>query len=179
MQGKMLTTGLTLIVACGTLTVLGEVQQDSAAQAQRQADARTTEQLQLARELPSNPPDVAAAFVDLLAEGGSTAAQEGCLLFDASAAVEFAANYHAPNCITAMTQLQSQVGDPAMYANDLSVPETAWAQIGSTASLNGCALQWSGAFSDDSARAPGPLPGQWALTQLEGEGWQITQYRKC
>ena len=122
----MLTAGLTFIITCGTLTVVGQVQWDVAAQLARQADARTTEQLQLAREPPSNPPDVAAAFVDLLAEGGATAAQEGCMLFGGSAAVEFAADHDAPNCLTAMIRLQSDVGDPATYANDLSVPETAW-----------------------------------------------------
>ena len=50
---------------------------------------------------------------------------------------------------------------------------------GSTASLNGCVLVWAGAFSDTSDMGPGPLLGQWELTQLDGEGWQITNYRNC
>lgn len=180
MQVKMFTAGLTLILGCGGLTVLGKLQQNAAVQAARQTDAYTAEQLQLARELPSNPPDVAGAFVDFLAEGGSQAAQESCMMFDDSAALEFAADHHAPNCVTAMIKLQSEVSDPAAYANDLSVPETAWTAAGPTASLNGCALVWSGALSDSSSEsAPGPLPGQWELTQLDGEGWQITQYQNC
>ena len=104
------------------------------------------------------------------------------MLFSSSAAAQFAAAQHAPNCITAMDQLHGQVTDPATYANDLTVPDTAWTQLGATATLNGCALDWSGPLSETSdadSPAPGPLPGLWTLTQLDGEGWQITQYRPC
>ena len=179
MHVKMFAAGLAAVVGCGTPIVLNDLHQNAVEQAAQQADARSTEQLQLARELPPNPPDVAGAFVDLLAEGGTVAAQEGCMLFDASAASEFAADHHRPTCIAAMTELQAQVSDPSTYTDDLSVPPTAWTAMGGTATLNGCALSWSGAFSDAPDTPPGPLPGQWTLTQLDGEGWQITQYWPC
>ena len=141
------------------------------------------EHLQLARELPGNPPDVAGAFVDLLAEGGPVAAQEGCLLFDSAAAAQFAAAQHTSTCIAAMDNLHHQVSDPADYANNLTVPDTAWTQLGTTATLNGCALDWSSPLSDTTSDtpspAPGPLPGLWTLSQLDGEGWQITHYQSC
>jgi hypothetical protein len=179
---RMVATGLALIIGCVTPLGIDAAQQNARAQAQRHADDETAEQLQLARELPANPPDVAGAFVDLLAEGGPFAAQQGCLLFDSSAAAQFAAAHNASTCMTAMGQLHGLVTDPATYANNLTVPDTAWSQLGTTATLNGCALDWSGPLSDTSGAGspvPGPLPGLWALSQLDGEGWQITQYRPC
>ncbi|HEX3783293.1 MAG TPA: hypothetical protein VHX38_26810 [Pseudonocardiaceae bacterium] len=155
------------------------IHQDTAAQARQQADAQLADQLQLASELPRTPPDVAAAFVDLLAEGGLFAAQESCLMFTSTAAAQFATAQHTTGCDAAMQQLHGLVADPAAYANNLSVPDTAWTQVGTTASLNGCAVNWSGPLSDTPSPAPGPLPGLWTLAQLDGEGWQITQYQPC
>lgn len=181
MHQRMFAAGLAAVIGCATPLVIGTVEQGTAAQAQRRADNRQAEQLQLARELPANPPDVAGSFVDLLAEGGPVAAQESCLLFDSMAAAQFAAAQHAATCIAAMGQLRGLVSDPARYANDLTVPETAWTQLGTTATLNGCALDWSGLLSDasDTDSPPGPLPGLWTLSQLDGEGWQITRYQPC
>lgn len=185
MRHRMFATGWALIICCATPLVIDAAQQNTAAQAQRHADDQSREQLQLARELPANPPDVAGAFVDLLAEGGPFAAQQGCLLFSSSAAAQFADAQHASTCIAAMDQLHRLVSDPAAYANNLTVPDTAWTQLGATATLNGCALDWSGPLPDTSDPseadnpAPGPLPGRWTLSQLDGEGWQITQYRSC
>jgi hypothetical protein len=175
----MFAAGMAMIVGCATPLVIDSVQQGAAAQAQRQVDSHSADELQLARELPGTPPDVVAAFVDLLAEGGSVAAQETCLMFSTQAATRFAADHHALNCVAAVQQLQAQVTDPDTYANQLSVPDTAWTQVGSTTSLNGCALSWSDPFSDTSTPAPGPLPGLWTLVQLDGEGWQITSYEPC
>ena len=101
------------------------------------------------------------------------------MLFTTAAAAQFAAAYHAPTCVLAMQQLNRQVTDPAAYVNDLSVPAGAWAEVGATATLDGCALTWSDPFSDPSAPAPGPRLGFWTLTQLDGEGWQITHYEPC
>lgn len=183
MHHRIFTTGLALVIGCATPIAIDTVQQGAAEQAQRQADDQQAEGLQLARELPANPPDVAGAFVDLLAEGGPDAAQEGCMLFDSTAAAQFAAAQHAPTCIAAMNHLRGLVTDPAAYANNLTVPDTAWAQLGTTATLNGCALDWSGPLSDTTSDTPsplpGPLPGLWTLSQLDGEGWQITHYRHC
>jgi hypothetical protein len=183
MHQRMFATGLAVVIGCATPTVIDAAHQGTAAQAQRQADDQSREQLQLARELPANPPDIAGAFVDLLAQGGPFAAQQGCLLFSSSAAAQFAAAHHAPTCLAAMTQLHGLVTDPVAYANNLTVPDTAWTQLGTTATLNGCALDWSGPLSDltsdTSSPAPGPLPGLWTLTQLDGEGWQITRYESC
>jgi hypothetical protein len=52
-------------------------------------------------------------------------------VFDVSAS-EFAAAHHVLTCVAAMIELQAQVSDPTTYANDLSVPETAWATVGGT-----------------------------------------------
>jgi hypothetical protein len=84
-----------------------------------------------------------------------------------------------------MTKLHRMVTDPADYANNLTVPDNVWTQLGRTATVNGCALDWSGPLPDltsdtpSPAPAPGPLPGLWTLTQLDGEGWQITRYEPC
>jgi hypothetical protein len=179
MHQRMFAAGMALVIGCATPMTIDALQQDTAAQAQQQADAHSADQLQLARELPSTPPDVAAAFVDLLAEGGLFAAREGCLMFSDTAAAQFAATHHTPSCVAAMQQLHGQVTDPAAYANNLSVPEAVWTQIGTTASLNGCAVNWSGPLSDTPSPAPGPLPGLWTLAQLDGEGWLITEYHPC
>jgi hypothetical protein len=183
MHQRMFAAGLAVVIGCATPISIDAARQSAAAQAQRQADDQQADELQRAKELPANPPDVAGAFVDLLAEGGPFAAQDGCALFDNTAAAQFAAARHASSCIAAMTQLQGLVTDPATYANDLTVPYTAWAVIGTTATLNGCVLDWSGPLSDPSSDvpslAPGPLPGVWTLSQLDGEGWQITHYQPC
>lgn len=183
MHQRMFAAGLALVIGCMTPIVVDSVAQGAAEQAQRRADNQQAERLQLARELPANPPDVAGAFVDLLAEGGPVAAQQGCLLFSATAAAQFAAAHDAPTCLAAMSHLHGLVTDPATYANSLTVPDTAWTQLGTTATLNGCALDWSGPFSElpsDTANpAPGPLPGLWTLSRLDGDGWQITQYESC
>ena len=182
MHQRMFAAGLAVVIGCATPIVIDVTAQGAAAQAQRQTDDQSREQLQLARELPANPPDVAGAFVDLLAEGGPFAAQQGCLLFNNTAAAQFAAAQHAPTCIAAMTQLHDLVNDPAAYANNFTVPDTAWTQLATTATLNGCALEWSSPLDDTSdtgSAARGPLPGLWTLSQLDGEGWQITQYRSC
>jgi hypothetical protein len=159
--------------------VIDGVHEGQAEQAQHQADDQLTEQLQLARELPADPPDVAGAFVELLAEGGANASQEGCLLFSSTAAAQFAAVNHAPSCVAAMQHLHGLVTDPGVYVNDLSVPDTTWTQMGTTATVNGCAVNWSGPLSEGPSAAPGPLPGLWTLTQLDGQGWQITFYEPC
>lgn len=179
MYQRMFAAGLAMAIGCATPIVIDAVHQSQAEQAQRQADDQSADQLQLARELPANPPNVAGAFVDLLAEGGPFAAQEGCMLFTDKAAAQFAAAHQAPTCIVAMQQLHGLVADPAAYANNLSVPDTAWTEIGSTATVNGCAVNWSGPLSDIPSPAPGPLPGLWTLAQLDGEGWLITGYRSC
>ena len=179
MHQRMFAAGMALAIGCATPITISTLRQDQAAQAQRRADDQSSEQLQLARELPADPPDVAGAFVELLAEGGPTAAQEGCLLFSRTAAAQFAAVNHAPSCIAAMQHLHGLVADPGAYVNDLSVPDTAWTQIGTTATVNGCALTWSGPLSDGPSAAPGPLAGLWTLTQLDGQGWQITSYESC
>jgi hypothetical protein len=182
MHQRMFATGLALVIGCATPIAIDAAQQGAAAQAQRETDDQSWEQLQLARELPTNPPDVAGAFVDLVSEGGPFAAQQGCLLFNSAAAVQFAAAQHAATCVAAMTHLHALVRDPPAYTNDLTVPRTAWTQLGTTATLNGCALDWSSPLADtpdtDSA-APGPLPGLWTLSQLDGEGWQITRFQSC
>jgi hypothetical protein len=179
MHQRMFAAGLALAIGCATPITVDVVRHNQAVQAQRRADDESAEQLQLARELPADPPDVVGAFVELLAEGGATAAQEGCLLFSATAAAQFAAVNHAPSCIAAMQHLHGLVTDPTAYVHDLDVPDAAWTQIGTTATVNGCALTWSGPLSDGPTAAPGPLPGLWTLTQLDGQGWQITFYEPC
>lgn len=179
MHAKLFVAGLTLLIGCATPTVVGDIGHAAAVQAERDADARAADQLTLARELPATPPDVAAAFVTLLAEDGTDAAREGCLLFSDLAAVQFAITHHAVTCIAAMTALHGQVSDPSTYVDDLTVPTTAWTQAGDTATLNGCALSWSGLFTDTPVVAPGPPLGLVTLVRLDGEGWQITSYQPC
>lgn len=179
MHGKLFAAGLALLIGCATPTVINDVHHAAAVQAAQEADARTADQLTLAHELPATPPDVAAAFVNLLAEGGTDAATEGCLLFSDQAAAQFAIAHHATTCADAMTTLHRQVTDPETYADDLTVPATAWTQAGETATLNGCMLSWSGLFTDMPVIAPGPLLGVVTLARLDGNGWQIASYQPC
>ena len=63
-----------------------------------------------------------------------------------------------------MDQLHGLVTDPTAYANNLSVPDTAWSQIGTTATLNGCALSWSGLLADTIGHCqPRPWAAPWAV----------------
>lgn len=179
MQVRMFSVGLALVIGCGSMTAIRGVEHDQAAQAARHADDEAADQLQLARELPGSPPDVVAAFVDLLAEGGPVAGHEACMLFTSQAADQFSAANHAPTCGAAMQDLHSLISDPGTYVNDLSVPATVWVESAGTATVNGCAVNWSGPWSDTPSSAPGPLPGQWALVQLDGQGWQIARYEPC
>lgn len=179
MQGKLLAAGMAFLLGCGAPIVLGDLHQAAIDRAQQHADAASADQLTLAHELPGTPPDVVAALVNLLGEGGPTAAQAGCLLFTGQAAVQFAAAQDAPTCQAAMLRLQTQVTDPSTYISGLTVPPTAWVQLGTTATVNGCAVSWSELFTDTPVTTPGPLPGLLNLTQLDGAGWQITHYEPC
>lgn len=179
MHGRLLMVGVALVIGCGTPLVVQGVDQAAAAQAQQQADAQQTDQLWLSHALPGTPPDVAAAFVTVLGEGGHTAAEDGCGLFDQHAAAQFSAAHHAPDCVAAMLSLQEQVTDPSTYVNGLSVPDNVWVQDGATATVNGCALNWAGLFTETPVTPPGPLPGRLIVTQLDGDGWQITEYQAC
>lgn len=179
MQGTLLAAGLAFLLGCGVPIMVGDLHQSALDRAQQQADAASADQLTLAHELPGTPPDVVAAWVNLLGEGGPYAAQAGCLLFTDQAAAQFAATQHAPTCLAAMLRLQAQVTDPSTYISGLTVPPTAWVQLGTTATVNGCAVSWTALFTDTPVTAPGPLPGQLSLTQLDGAGWQITHYQPC
>ncbi|HEX5407449.1 MAG TPA: hypothetical protein VFX16_34680 [Pseudonocardiaceae bacterium] len=179
MHPKLFAAGVALLIACGTPTAVNDLHQAAAVQAQQRVSARSADQLTLAHELPGTPPDVAATFVHLLAEGGQVAIDEGCLLFTMQAADEFAAANGQPTCVAAMRQLEHQVINPETYANDVTVPTTAWAQVDSTATVNGCDLTWAELFTDTPIRPPGPLPGLMVLQQLDDAGWQISGYQPC
>ena len=59
------------------------------------------------------------------------------------------------------------------------MPGTAWTEAGTSATLDGCALVWSGLFTGAPIEAPGPLLGLVTLTRLDGYGWQIVNYEPC
>jgi hypothetical protein len=179
MQARLFAAGMALLVGCATPTAINDLHQAAAERTQQEADMRSIDQLTLAHELPGTPPDVAATFVELLAEGGPDAADEGCLLFSEQAASQLAAANHAPNCPVAMRLLQEQVTDSATYANDVTVPATAWSEAGTIATVNGCEVTWSGLFADPPVVAPGPLPGRMTVAQLDGYGWQVVGYQPC
>jgi hypothetical protein len=179
MHTKLVVAGIALLVGCGTPTLLQDIHQAAVQYAWQQAATRSANQLTLAHELPGTPPDVAATLMQLLGDGGPAALSEGCLLFTTPAARQFAATYGQPTCVAAMRQLHDHVSDPATYVNDLSVPTTAWTQVGDTATVNGCGATWSDLFTERPLRPPGPQPGLMVLNRLDGAGWQITSYRPC
>jgi hypothetical protein len=179
MHAKLFAAGLVLVVGCGTPTLLRDVHQADVRQAQQEAAARSADQLTLAHELPDTPPDVEATLVHLVADGSPTGAAEACLLFTAAAAQQFAVTNGQHTCLAAMRQLHNQVSDPDTYANDLTVPASAWTQVGGTATVNGCAATWSDLFTETPLRPPGPRPGLMILNRLDGYGWQITSYEPC
>lgn len=178
MDRRLFAAGLALLVGCATPVAIQDIDKAGAEQAQQQAAIVSANQLAAARELPGTPPEVAVAFVTLLAEGGLTAAQDGCLLFSPQAGAQFAADHKASSCAAAMLRLRAQVTDPGTYATGLTVPDTAWVEDGTTATVNGCALNWNGLFTE-TPETPGPLPGLLTLTQMDGYGWRITGYQPC
>ncbi len=177
MDYKLITAGAALVLGCGTPLVMGHLQAQAAQQAQQRQDVVSDEQRQYARELPTSPEDAVRGLVALIAVGTPNAVASACLMFSDTAAIELAAASEQPTCTAAITALHAQINDPAAYSNDLVVPEDSWAYTtATTATIDGCAVTWD---SFGQPADPGPLPGQLSLTQIDGDGWQITAYRSC
>jgi hypothetical protein len=179
MQWRLITPGLVLVVACGLPTAAGYIQTAEQNQAAHAADVRTEEQLQLARELPASPPDVAVALTEFIGEGGQNADVVACLMFSPAAAGQFAATTGTLSCPTAIEALHTQVTDTGTYINAVTVPPDAWSASGDTAIVNGCAVNWAGLFNEAPPTLPGPLPGRLTMIRQDGKGWLITGYQRC
>jgi hypothetical protein len=179
MQWRLITPGVVLVLACGIPTVTADIQAADLRQAAHAADVRTEEQLQLARELPANPPDVAVALVQFIGMGGPDADMFACLLFSPAASAELATATHASNCPAAIETLHSHVVDHGTYINAVTMPADTWSSTGDTATVNGCAATWTGLLIDAPPTPPGPLPGHLTLTRQDDKGWLITNYHGC
>jgi hypothetical protein len=177
MQRRLATLGVILVVGCGLPLTIGQIQADAQQQAQHEADMASADQLQLSRELPSNPPDAVWALVKLIGEDSSDMA---CLMFSATAKTQLAATVGETSCPTAIDALSGQVTDPNTYTTALTVPQDTWSANGDTATVNGCAATWDNVlFGSPPTTPPGPLPGRLTLTRLDNQGWLITNYQAC
>jgi hypothetical protein len=179
MQWRLIAPGLILVVGCGVPTTAGYIHVAEQHQTAHAADMRTDEHLQLARELPANPPDVAVALVEFIGEGGQNADALACLMFSASAADQLAATVGVTSCSTAIEALHDDVSDQSTYINSAIVPPGTWSSSGNAAVVNGCAINWDGLLADEPPSTPGPLPGSLTLTRQDDKGWLITAYRPC
>jgi hypothetical protein len=179
MQWRLITPGVVLVVGCGVPTTVGYIQSAEENQAAHTADVRGAEHLQLARELPANPPDVAVALTEFIGDGGPSADGFACLMFSPTAADELAAALDTASCPAAIQALHNQVSDPGTYINAVTIPPDIWSTSGDTGSLNGCAVTWTGLLVQEPPTRPGPLPGHLTLSRQDGKGWLITGYQGC
>jgi hypothetical protein len=179
MQWRLIAPGVVLVVGCGIPTAVGYAQAAAQQEAAHMADARSAEHLQLAQELPANPPDVVTALTEFIGEGGPSADAFACLMFSPSAADQLAATTDVASCPAAIEALHAQVTDRGTYINAVTVPSDAWSANGDAATVNGCAVNWAGLFSDAPPTPPGPLPGRLTMTRQDGKGWLITGYQEC
>jgi hypothetical protein len=178
-QWRLFTPGVVLVLGCGIPTLVGDVQVAQQQQAAHAADVRTEEQLQLARELPASPPEVAVALTEFIGEGGPNADTLACLLFSPTAAGQLVATTSVSRCPTAIEALHAEVTDRGTYINSVTVPAGAWSATGDTATVNGCALNWAGLLDDPPPTPPGPPLGRLTLTRQDDKGWLITNYQQC
>lgn len=179
MQWRLITPGVVLVVGCGIPTAAGYIQVSDQNRVAHAADVRGAEQLQLARELPASPPDVAVALTEFIGEGGPNPDVVACVLFSTTAAGQLAASLDAANCPTAIQAMHDQVADRGTYINGVTIPADTWSATGDVGSLNGCAVTWNGLLVEEPATRPGPLLGHLALTRQDGMGWLITGYQGC
>jgi hypothetical protein len=179
MQWRLIAPGVVLVVGCGIPTTVGYIQVADQAQAAHAADVRSAEQLQLARQLPASPPDVAVALTEFIGEGGPNPDAVACLLFSTAAAGQLAATMDAASCPAAIQSLHDQVSDRGTYINGVIIPADTWTTTGDIGSLNGCALTWNGLLVEEPATRPGPLLGHLTLARQDSMGWLITGYQGC
>jgi hypothetical protein len=179
MQWRLIASGVVLVMSCGTPLAVSYVQAAVQGQATHVADARATEHLQLARELPANPPDVVVALTEFIGEGGPDADAVACLMFSPAAAGQLDARTDATSCPAAIEALHGQVTDPGTYINAVTVPADSWSTNGDTGTINGCAVAWNGLLETEPPAPPGPLVGQLTLARQDGKGWLITGDQSC
>jgi hypothetical protein len=179
MQWRLITPGVMLVVGCGIPTAVSYIHSAEQHQAAHAADARIAEQLQLARELPGNPPDVVVALTEFIGEGGQDADATACLMFSPIAANQLAATQNTTSCPTAIQALHDQVTDPGTYINAVTIPADTWSTTGNIGSIDGCAVTWNGLFVEEPLTSPGPRPGHLTLTRQDSMGWLITGYQGC
>jgi hypothetical protein len=179
MQWRLVAPGVALVVGCGVPTAVGYIHVAEQTQAAHTADMRSAEQLQLARQLPENPPDVAVALTEFIGEGGPNADAFACLMFSPTAADQLATTVDAASCPAAIQTLHDQVSDRSTYINAVTIPPDTWSTTGDTGTVNGCAVTWTGLFTEEPATPPGPLIGHLILTRQDDKGWLITSYHGC
>lgn len=180
MDWKLVAAGLALSLGCVTPLVAGQVQAVAERHQAQTADAQQQSQLNLSRVLPLSPVDAVSTWVDMIGNGTPNAAGLACLMFSPTAAIEFAAANHAAGCAQAVAQFHGRVTDANIYESDLTVPDNSWVVQGDRAEVSGCAVDWTGFFTETPDTAtPGPRPGRMTMQRLYGNGWQVTDYRAC
>lgn len=179
MQWRLVAPGVALLVGCGIPSAVGHIQVAEQDKAAHTADVHAAEHLQLAQELPANPPEVAVALAEFIGEGGPTADGFACLMFSPAAADQLDSTVDVVNCPAAIQALHDQVSDRGTYINAVTIPPDIWSTTGDAGSINGCAVTWNGLLGEEPATRPGPVLGHLTLTRQDGKGWLITAYQQC
>jgi hypothetical protein len=178
-QWRLVAPGMVLVVGCGTPITASYIQAAVEDQAAHIADVRGTEHLQLARELPANPPDVVVALTEFIGEGGPSADAVACLMFSPAAADQLDARMDVASCPAVIEALHGQVTDRGAYINAVTVPADSWSTNGDTGTINGCEVTWNGLLVTEPLTPPGPFVGDLTLTRQDGKGWLITGDQGC
>jgi hypothetical protein len=167
-----LAVGAALFVTSTIVAIVQGVHRADDLAAQYAAD----HDLQVAKLRPDNPRAMVFALVDAVMK---TDATRGCFLFDPTAAAQFAAAHHVPDCPAALAAIRTQVTYPRDWQNNLWIPSDAEAHPApGMATLDACRLTFDSAIFDYHPN-PGPQLGRFTLASQYGVGWLITGYQGC
>lgn len=114
--------------------------------------------------LPTTPKDTVRAVYHYLAAKQPPVA---CALFDPAGAAQFAGDFKAKDCESAMRDLAAKVTDPASYGNPKFTEDALISDA--SASVSSCTITWPG--------AAGPKLGAFSLTRQQNGGWIISGHQ--
>ncbi|HEY4003963.1 MAG TPA: hypothetical protein VGM60_02080 [Pseudonocardia sp.] len=163
---RVLAAGAAVTLVCGVgygvahYRTTAQLRADQAAADTRYRQSRSA--LPAEAVLPSITTDIAADD-----------AVKACGILGSPAGQQFAAAFGAPDCASAVHQLNARVVNPRGYANPRLPAGSVVKRSDHTATVLGCRA-WP-----DPAAAPGPPLGQFELRLYQGSTYLITGYRSC
>ncbi|MGH3585597.1 MAG: hypothetical protein ACRDQ0_04675, partial [Pseudonocardia sp.] len=165
---------------------VGLVIEDVQARAEADAAHRAAGDFARAAILPDEPDATVAELVRAAARPDGDGRCIG--LFDEHGRAEFAAAHNAPDCVTALRALRTQITDPIRYRDRFKSDSlTVTPRPDGRADVDACNLHWRTPGIDGltDTRPPGPPPGPARIGRLTlapingGGGWTITNVRPC